>query len=81
MYYWLHGTLALHLAGGEAWLAWRDALLRTLLPAQRDDEGGPCGYRGSWDPVGPWGPDGGRVYATAAMAWALAILERPMSDR
>ena len=28
--------------------------------------------RGSWDPVGPWGYAGGRVYATAMMCLALA---------
>ena len=31
---------------------------------------------GSWDPIGPWGPDGGRVYSTAVMTLALQIAHR-----
>ncbi|MCZ6786390.1 MAG: hypothetical protein O7E54_04410, partial [Planctomycetota bacterium] len=29
---------------------------------------------GSWDPIGPWGPDGGRVYSTAVMVLCLDAL-------
>ena len=28
---------------------------------------------GSWDPIGPWGHAGGRVYSTAVMLSAYAI--------
>ena len=31
---------------------------------------------GSWDPVGPWGPDGGRVYSTATMVMCLEVYYR-----
>ena len=61
MMYWYWGTLAIHALGGEPWAAWEDALQREVLPQQRTD-GDACTYLGSWDPVGPWGGIGGRVY-------------------
>ncbi|MCP3920007.1 MAG: SUMF1/EgtB/PvdO family nonheme iron enzyme [bacterium] len=64
MYYWMFGTDALRRVGGRHWKAWSNALLKSLANAQRRDGG----YKGSWDPVGPWGPIGGRVYSTAMMA-------------
>ncbi len=75
MYYWYYGTLACFHAGGEAWRAWSRALQDALLPNQRRD-GGPTGLLGSFDPVGPWGADGGRVYATALMTLALEVVAR-----
>ena len=65
MYYWYFGTHAMHAMGGRSWKAWRAALKLTLEEGQRAD--------GSWDPVGPWGSIGGRVYSTALMANCLAI--------
>jgi hypothetical protein len=73
MYYWYYGTTALAHVGGKHWRSWQQALVKAVVPAQRTD-GDPCGYDGSWDPVGPWGPDGGRVYATAVMALALGTV-------
>ena len=70
MLYWYYGTLAFAMTNDEARDAWTNALLAAVLPAQRRD-GGPCGCDGSWDPVDPWGPDGGRVYATAVLAMTL----------
>ena len=35
-----------------------------------------CLYKGSWDPIGPWGQDGGRVYSTAMMAMCLQVYFR-----
>ncbi len=35
-----------------------------------------CQYKGSWDPIGPWGGDGGRVYSTAIMALCLEVFYR-----
>jgi hypothetical protein len=72
MYYWYYGTLATYLASGEAWTEWSAALARELLPRQRKDGN----FRGSWDPVDPWGPDGGRVYATAMCAMVLEVRDR-----
>ncbi len=65
MYYWHWGALAMFQVAGEAWTTWRNALL-DILPHQRRD-GAACGLKGSWDPLGPWGRDGGRVYSTALM--------------
>jgi hypothetical protein len=70
MYYWFHATEAMARVGGAAWTAWRVNLEAALLPSQHAPGSG--ARTGSWDPVGPWGNDGGRVYSTAVMALALA---------
>ena len=57
-------------AGGPRAEAWRAALVEALVPHQRID-GDVCGPKGSWDPVDAWGPEGGRVYATATAVLAL----------
>ena len=31
---------------------------------------------GSWDPIGCWGDDGGRVYSTAMLAMCLEVYYR-----
>lgn len=67
MYYWYHGTLAMQRRGGTDWLHWSKALNQTLIGNQRQNDD----FAGSWDPVGPWGYSGGRVYATALMALCL----------
>jgi hypothetical protein len=72
MYYWYYATLALFQIGGEHWTAWSGALGRAAIPNQRLD-GTYCSFKGSWDPVDPWGPDGGRVYATALLAMCLEV--------
>ncbi len=61
--------------GGERWKAWEEALRPAVL-AQRQD-GDPCAYQGSWDPVDPWGKEGGRVYSTAMMALCAEALSDP----
>ena len=71
MYYWYVGTAALARIGGKQWQLWERKLIDALVPTQRPDTD-PFGYKGSWDPVGPWGPDGGRVYSTALMAMTLS---------
>ena len=70
MYAWLLGTKALSKVGGKPWKQWRNAACHALLGAQQ--KGKACDAGGSWNPVGPWGPDGGRVYATALCAIMLA---------
>jgi len=67
-YYWYYGSQALHQMEGTAyWKTWHKALLEALLQSQRtEDEVG-----GSWDPVGPWGFSGGRIYSTAMAVLAL----------
>jgi hypothetical protein len=66
-YYWYYGTYAMYQLGGKYWRSWRKALVPALLESQRT-----TGHaRGSWDPVGPSGPVGGRIYSTALMALCL----------
>ena len=66
-YYWYWGTLAMHQSGGAAWQRWNEALSRVLLDHQRSE----AHAAGSWDPSGPWGWAGGRVYSTALAALCL----------
>ena len=35
-----------------------------------------CAFKGSWDPIDPWGGDGGRVYSTALLAMCLEVYYR-----
>jgi hypothetical protein len=76
MYYWYYGSYALYQLSdkhAKAWKDWEDALSKAILPNQRDDI--PC-FQGSWDPVDPWGEDGGRVYSTALMVLCLEVYFR-----
>ncbi len=75
MYYWYYGTLAMFQVGGKHWSNWRKALDAAVVKTQRMD-GDACGVKGSWDPVGPWGADGGRVYSTALMVMCLEVAYR-----
>ncbi len=75
MYYWHWGTQAMYQAGGERFQAWRSAMTKSMLDTQRMDTDA-CQYKGSWDPIGPWGLDGGRVYSTAIMALCLQVRYR-----
>jgi hypothetical protein len=74
MYYWFHGTEAMALVGGTAWATWRKALEDAVLLKQRPAGAG--SRAGSWDPIDPWGDDGGRVYSTALLVLALATEPR-----
>lgn len=67
MYYWYHATRLLHHVGGGSFRRWAKPLKKALVSGQAKD--------GSWDPVGPWGSDGGRVYSTALMALCLKALD------
>ena len=68
MYYWHFATLALFQGGGKEWKSWSPHLRAALLANQRAGDG--CDS-GSWDPIGPWGRDGGRVYSTALNALTI----------
>ncbi|MCI0585555.1 MAG: terpene cyclase/mutase family protein [Planctomycetes bacterium] len=71
-YYWYYGTLAMFQMGGEDWRVWNAALKKALLAHQRRDGDA----AGSWDPIGTWGKDGGRIYSTALGALCLEIYYR-----
>lgn len=72
LYYWYYGTIAMFQLGGDHWDRWNDRLSRTLLATQRTS-----GHaRGSWDPLQPFGIDGGRVFSTACSALCLEVYYR-----
>jgi hypothetical protein len=73
MYYWYYGTFAMNQWGGKHWKSWKKSIEKALLPNQRQDKGN---FKGSWDPVGPWGEEGGRVYSTAICALILEVYYR-----
>lgn len=71
-YYWYYGTLAMFQYGGEPWEKWNASLRDQLVRLQRP--GGQ--YAGSWDPVGPWGSVGGRLYSTTMCVMTLEVYYR-----
>lgn len=73
MYFWFFGTYAMHAMGGTYWERWNKALKKAVVDSQRKDGDSD----GSWDPVGPWGFSGGRVYSTALMALCLEVYGEP----
>jgi len=72
MYYWYYGSYAMYQMGGRHWTAWNKAMKKAVLESQRTDGD----FKGSWDPVGPWGYSGGRVYSTALMVLCLEVYFR-----
>ena len=58
--------------GGNYWKAWNVAMKEAVIENQQreGDE------KGSWDPVGPWGYSGGRVYSTALMTLCIEVYYR-----
>jgi hypothetical protein len=69
MYYWYYGSYAMFQVGSKHWETWRQKLTDACLNTQRKQTDG--NFYGSWDPVDPWGGDGGRVYSTAIMVLCL----------
>ena len=74
MYYWYYGTLAMYQVGGKHWKAWNAAMQGAIVKHQHPKGSG--ARTGSWDPIGPWGNDGGRVYSTAIMVLCLEVYYR-----
>ena len=79
MYYWYYGSYAMFQMGNKKggakkdyWTKWRKAMEPAVIGAQRKDGAS----KGSWDPIGPWGPYGGRVYSTAVMVLSLEVYYR-----
>lgn len=74
-YYWYYGTLAMFQADeGTRWKRWNEAMKDAILDTQRLKEG-ECEY-GSWDPIDPWSPAGGRVYSTAVLCLCTEVYYR-----
>jgi hypothetical protein len=74
MYYWFFGTTALFQAGDLHWRMWNDAMKEAVVGHQR--QRGEGARAGSWDPLGPWGEVGGRVYSTAMLVLCLEVYYR-----
>jgi hypothetical protein len=72
MYYWYYASFALYQMGGKWWDPWNKKMTAAVLRSQRQDGNA----KGSWDPVDPWGDDGGRVYSTAIMCLCLEVYYR-----
>ena len=72
MYYWYYGSYAMYQMDGEYWKRWERAMKPAVIDAQRSDGAA----AGSWDPNGPWGFSGGRVYSTATMVLCLEVYYR-----
>jgi hypothetical protein len=72
MYYWYYATLSMFQVGGSQWTAWNAKLQPAVIKTQRQDGN----YAGSWDPIDPWGEDGGRVYSTALMTLCMEVYYR-----
>ncbi|MHC4473419.1 MAG: prenyltransferase/squalene oxidase repeat-containing protein, partial [Planctomycetota bacterium] len=72
MYYWYYGTLAMFQVGGDPWRQWNDAIKDAIVDTQRKDGD----EKGSWDPVGVWGREGGRVYSTALNTMCMEVYYR-----
>jgi hypothetical protein len=72
IYYWYYGTLATFQLGGAHWQRWNQRLVETLTATQNQ-----TGHRkGSWDPLRPFGVDGGQVFSTATSALCLEVYYR-----
>ncbi len=74
MYYWYYGTLAMFQVGGSHWKTWNKHMKGAIVKHQHPKGSG--ARTGSWDPIGPWGGDGGRVYSTACMVMCLEVYYR-----
>ena len=72
VYYWYYGSYAMYQMGGRHWKAWNKAMKKAVLDSQQ--KAGSA--RGSWDPIGPWGHSGGRVYSTASCVLCLEVYFR-----
>jgi|FLOH01.1.fsa_nt_gi hypothetical protein len=75
LYYWYYGTFAMNQWGGKHWKNWQNAIEAALLPNQRR-ENPKDNFYGSWNPAGPWGEEGGRVYSTAICTLMMEVYYR-----
>jgi len=66
-YYWYYASSALYQLGGRHWSEWQKKLADAVVKNQRQDGNA----RGSWDPLGVWAEDGGRIYSTAMLVLTL----------
>ncbi len=72
LYYWYYGSYAMYQMGGKHWKGWNKAMKDAVLSSQETTGSS----KGSWDPNGPWGMVGGRVYSTALCVLCLEVYFR-----
>ena len=72
LYYWYYGTLCTFQQGGDVWKNWNEAMKKTFVENQR--QGGD--ENGSWDPVGDYSTEWGRVGQTALSCLCLEVYYR-----
>lgn len=77
---WHLAAVALHRVDGPSAQAWWRSAVDVIVARQRTD-GSLADVRGSFDPVDVWGDVGGRVYATALLAWTLETPTREPAPR
>ena len=71
-YYWYYATQVMHHFGGKRWQKWNIAMRDVLVQSQQKR-----GHEsGSWDPKGPHGSQGGRLYCTALAVCTLEVYYR-----
>lgn len=71
-YLWYNCGLAMSQVGGPLWEQWNNAVRDTISGLQRHDG---CS-RGSWDPAGRGGDEGGRIISTALAILTLEVYYR-----
>jgi len=74
IYYWYYATLAIFQVGGAHWKKWNESMIPAIVKSQHPKGSG--ARTGSWDPIDPWGHDGGRVYSTACLVMCLEVYYR-----
>jgi hypothetical protein len=70
-FYWHFGTIAMFQLGGPEWQEWWQKMKEAALAGQQKGNPDETCQRGSWDPIDPWGTQGGRIYSTAMMILCL----------
>jgi hypothetical protein len=72
LYYWYYGTMCTYQQGGDVWKRWNEAMRKTFVENQRKDGD----EKGSWDPVGDYSSEWGRVGQTALCCLCLEVYYR-----
>ncbi|MCY3017724.1 MAG: terpene cyclase/mutase family protein [Planctomycetota bacterium] len=72
LYYWYYGTLCVFQQGGDIWKRWNDSM-KAALTANQCKQGDEAG---SWNPVGEFSGEWGRVGQTAIGCLCLEVYYR-----
>ena len=72
LYYWYYGTLCVFQQGGDVWKRWNEAM-KTALVTNQCKQGDDAG---SWNPVGAFSSEWGRVGQTALGCLCLEVYYR-----